>query len=132
MLIQLPIILAFFSMLRDPVKYVFKDPSVYAAIAKNFLWIQNLELADTIMWGLPLVAALTTFVQSKVMMANTPSDPQTASTQKMMNLMLPLMIFWSAKSFPAGLALYWVVSNLFQIGQSLLTNMSIKKDKEAN
>lgn len=47
-----------------------------------------------------------------------------------MNIFLPLMIFWAAKSFPAGLALYWVVGNIFQIVQQLITNRSLGKIKE--
>lgn len=130
LLIQFPIIIAFFNVLRDPVKFVFKDPKVYEMIAKNFFWISNLEQPDPIIWGLPLVAAITTYLQSQVMMSSMPSDPQAQSTQKMMNIFLPLMIFWTARSFPAGLALYWVVGNVFQIIQSLLTNRSLGKVKE--
>ncbi|NLW41177.1 MAG: membrane protein insertase YidC, partial [Tissierellia bacterium] len=84
LLIQFPILLAFFSVLRDPVRFVFKDPSVYEAINKGFLWLPNLEQPDPYIWGLPLIAALTTFLQSKVMSLNVESNPQTESTQRMM------------------------------------------------
>ena len=130
LLIQFPIIIAFFNVLRDPVTFVFKDPKVYEAISKNFFWISNLENPDPIIWGLPLLAAITTYLQSQVMMGNMPTDPQAQSTQKMMNIFLPLMIFWTARSFPAGLALYWVVGNIFQIIQTLLMNRSLGEVKE--
>lgn len=129
-LIQFPIIIAFFNVLRDPVAYVFKDPKIYETISKNFLWITNLEQPDPYMWGLPLLAAITTYIQSMLMTANVQVDPQAATTQKTMNIFLPLMIFWAAKSFPAGLALYWVVGNIFQIVQQLITNRSLGKIKE--
>ncbi len=83
------------------------------------------------MWGgLPLLAAITTYIQSMLMTANVQVDPQAAASQKIMNIFLPLMIFWAAKSFPAGLALYWVVGNIFQIVQQLITNRSLGKIKE--
>ncbi|NLV77371.1 MAG: YidC/Oxa1 family membrane protein insertase [Tissierellia bacterium] len=129
-LIQFPIIIAFFNVLRDPVTYVFKDPKIYETISKNFLWITNLEQPDPYMWGLPLLAAITTYIQSMLMTANVQVDPQAAASQKIMNIFLPLMIFWAAKSFPAGLALYWVVGNIFQIVQQLITNRSLGKIKE--
>ena len=130
LLIQFPIIIAFFSVLRDPVRFVFKDPSVYEAINKGFLWLPNLEQPDPYIWGLPLIAALTTFLQSKIMSLNVESNPQTESTQRMMNLFLPLMIFWAARSFASGISLYWVVGNLFQIVQQLVINRSLGKIKE--
>ncbi|MCF6461571.1 YidC/Oxa1 family membrane protein insertase [Clostridium sp. Cult3] len=130
LLIQFPIIIAFFSVLRDPITYVFKDPKVYEAISKNFLWITNLEQPDPYLWGLPLLAALTTYLQSMLMTANVQTDPQAQATQKTMNIFLPLMIFWAARSFAAGLALYWVIGNIFQIIQQLIINRSMGKIKE--
>lgn len=129
-LIQFPIIIAFFSVLRDPVTYVFKDPKIYEAINKNFLWISNLEQPDPYLWGLPLIAAITTYLQSMLMTANVQADPQTEASQKTMNIFLPLMIFWFARSFAAGLALYWVIGNIFQIIQQLISNRSLGKIKE--
>ncbi|HFL3828510.1 TPA: YidC/Oxa1 family membrane protein insertase [Clostridioides difficile] len=130
LLIQFPIIIAFFNVLRDPIKYVFKDPSVYAAINKTFLWIPNLEKPDPYLWGLPLLAGITTYLQSKLMTSNTQVDPQAESTQKMMNIFLPFMIFWAARSFASGLALYWVIGNIFQIIQLLIFNRSLGRIKE--
>lgn len=130
LLIQFPILIAFYNMMREPIKYVFKDPKIYDAIAKNFFWITNLEKPDPLLWGLPLLAGVTQYLVSHVMMSNMPEDPQMQSTQKMMNIFMPLMIFWMARSFPAGLALYWVAGNVFQIVQTLLTNRRLRKNKE--
>ncbi len=130
MLIQFPIIIAFFRVLREPITYVFKDPNVYAALNKSFLWIPNLEQPDPYLWGLPLLAGLTTFLQSKLMAGNAPVDSQVQSTQKTMNIVLPFMIFWAARSFAAGLSLYWVVGNIFQVIQLLISNRSLGKIKE--
>lgn len=130
LIVQMPIIFAFFTVFREPQLYAFSDPGLYEGMAKNFLWITNLENPDALLWGLPLLAAATTFLQSKTMNTGT-TDPQAQSTQKIMNYMLPLMIFWAARSFPAGLALYWVVSNTFTIVQQVITNKYFTKTKEA-
>lgn len=130
LLIQFPIIIAFFNVLRDPVRFVFKDPNIYDAISKSFLWIPNLEQPDPYLWGLPLLAALTTFLQSKIMTSNIEANPQVESSQKIMNIFLPVMIFMAARSFAAGIGVYWVVGNIFQIIQQLISNRSLGKIKE--
>lgn len=131
LLVQMPIIFAFFKVMREPAKFVFTTPGVYETINKTFLWIPNLENPDPYMWGLPLLAALTTFLQSKTMSAAT-TDPAQQSTQKMMNTFLPIMIFFAARGFAAGLALYWVLSNTFTIVQQMISNKSVSKAKGEN
>lgn len=132
LLIQMPIIIAFFRVLQDPVQYVFKNEVLYNEISKVFLWIPNLELADPFLWGLPLIAAVTTFIQSKMMNVQQADagNEQAQRTQKTMNYFFPIMIFWFSKSFPAGLALYWVMGNIFQIVQQYITNRSLVKVRE--
>lgn len=131
LIVQLPIILAFFKVMREPVTFAFKEPGFYEAMNKTFFWIKNLENPDPLMWGLPLLAAATTYLQSITMSAGV-TDPQAQSSMKMMNMFLPVMIFFAARGFPAGLALYWVISNIFSIVQQVISNRSIGKIKEEN
>ena len=61
---------------------------------------------------LPVLSALTTFIQSKMTM------PDTSTTQNQVMLYgMPLFIGYLSISFPTGLVLYWVVMNIMQIGQ---------------
>lgn len=129
LLIQMPIIFAFFAVFRDPARYAFTEPGFYEAMNKTFFWIKNLDNPDPYLWGLPLLAALTTYIQSAVM-APPNSDPQAQATQKTMSYFLPVMIFMASKGFAAGLALYWVISNIFTIVQQLISNRSLGKIKE--
>jgi YidC/Oxa1 family membrane protein insertase len=99
-------------------------------MAKNFLWITDLENPDIYLWGLPLLSAVTTYIQS-LTMGQGNKDPQAMATQRIMNYMLPVMIFMAARSFPAGLALYWVVSNIFTIVQQVISNRSTLSIKGA-
>lgn len=131
LIIQLPIILAFFKVMREPTLYAFKDVAFYEAMNKAFFWIPNLENPDPFLWGLPLLAAATTYLHSLTMSANT-TDPQAQSTAKTMNMIMPVMIFFAAKGFSAALAIYWVVGNIFSIGQQMISNRDVGKIKEEN
>lgn len=73
---------------------------------------------------LPLIAGLTTFLSTKFMSSNNNSDMNStaAQTQKSMNLVFPFITAFMAYTLPAGLGLYWITSNLFQMGQQFLIN----------
>ena len=47
-----------------------------------------------------------------------------------MNYVMPVMILVMAINLPSALSLYWVVSNAFQVGQTLLINNPFKIQKE--
>lgn len=68
---------------------------------------------------LPVLSALTTFIQSKqTMPADTGNNPQ----GKVMLYFMPLFIGYISFKFPAGLVLYWVVMNIMQIAQQAFLN----------
>ncbi|MDD2397691.1 MAG: YidC/Oxa1 family membrane protein insertase [Tissierellia bacterium] len=152
LLIQFPILIAFFYVIREPVKYVFEDQAFFDTINKTFLWIKDLGFAENHLFengvinglsmggmtlpfiggALPILAVITgitTYLTTK--MTSQPSiNEQQASTQKTMNMMMPVMIFVFSIQFPAGLALYWVVSNAFQLVQQYIVLNSSKNPKE--
>ena len=67
---------------------------------------------------LPVLTVATQIIVQR--MTTTPSsDPQQSAMNQMMMLM-PLMFGFFALQVPAGLALYWVTSNLLQLGQQYL------------
>lgn len=79
----------------------------------------------------PLLAGGSTWLQSKLMMkssaaSNDPKDPAMAMNRSMMYIM-PIMMGVMTITMPAGLGLYWTISNLFTIGQQLLLNKHFKK-----
>jgi len=130
LLIQFPIIIAMFNVLRNPVQFVFGDSAIFESINKGFLWIPDLGQPDPYIWGLPLLSGITTYLQSKTINAGAQSNSQLESTQNFMNIFITVMIFMAARSFPAGLALYWVVSNIIQIVQQLIIRRSLGNIKE--
>jgi len=82
----------------------------------NFLWF-DLAAPDPI-YLLPIIAGVTTFIQQKITMVGMDSNPQMATQMAMMLWLMPIMIVVFAINFPAALALYWVVGNLFMIVQT--------------
>ncbi len=71
---------------------------------------------------LPILAALATFIQlrmsqTKNAMTTTNSSDPTAQSMKMMQYVMPFITLFIGWTFPAGLALYWTVSSVFQAVQ---------------
>ena len=111
MLIQIPVFIALFNVLRSAVELRYA----------SFLWIADLSepeglFASWFPFGglniLPILMAVSTGLQS----AFTPSAGD-KSQQRMMMVFMPLMMLVMFYSFPSALSLYWFLSNLFSIVQ---------------
>ena len=111
MLIQIPVFIALFNVLRSAVELRYAP----------FLWIADLSepeglFASWFPFGglniLPILMAATTALQS----AFTPSAGD-KSQQKMMMIAMPAMMLVMFYSFPSALSLYWFLSNVFSIVQ---------------
>ena len=127
LLIQFPILIGLYNVLRQPVKYgVFANEAARAAADTGFLWIPSLSAPDKTLI-LAVLAGVTTFITQKLTM---PKDQQQGS-MKFMTYFMSIMMFWWGISFPAGLTLYWTVSNLYQLAQQYLV-MNPLKAKMAN
>ena len=81
-------------------------------IERFFLWL-NLGQPDNL-YILPVLVGGTMWLQQK-MMTMPSADPQQAQMNRMMQTMMPLMFAFFTISFPSGLALYWVISNVYSI-----------------
>ena len=103
LLIQMPILMGVYYCLYG---YSYSgDPT--------FLWLTSLSDTDPL-YVLPILSALTTYIQQKQTMANNGQDNQ---QMKIMSYMMPLFIGWISLNFPSGLVVYWVTMNLCQIAQ---------------
>jgi YidC/Oxa1 family membrane protein insertase len=124
MLIQLPIWIALYQAimralattpenLLDLAHRLYSWGVVNQAIplSSKFLWI---DLGSTNNIILAIIVGGTMWVQQK--MTQAPAvDPRQESTSRMMLMMMPLMFGFLTFMFPAGLALYWAVSNIIGI-----------------
>ncbi|MGN0135318.1 membrane protein insertase YidC [Anaerotignum sp.] len=80
---------------------------------------------------IPIAAGVTTYLQSKIMMMmnpqqNDPNNPAAAMSKSML-YMMPIMMGFFAISMPAGLGLYWTISNIFGIIQQVVLQKYYKK-----
>ena len=122
MIIQMPIIFGLFALLRRPLDYIASDSMIFAA-HESFLWIMDLSQPDK--WILPIAAGVATFISFTM----TQQQQQVSGAANQMNGMMkgmriifPIMIVWMGRTFPAGLALYWVIGQVVQIFFNLHLN----------
>lgn len=113
-LIQMPILIAMYHaiMRTDAIKQ-----------SGDFLWF-SLNSPDYI---LPIIAGAATFLQQKLMMSGNSAAAQNPQMVAML-YMMPIMITVFAFFFPAALALYWVVGNIFMVAQTLLIRRPMMKN----
>jgi YidC/Oxa1 family membrane protein insertase len=85
------------------------------------LWINDLSSPDILfrtngfeLHVLPIFMAASMFWQQRL----TPTDPR----QAMLTYLMPVMMLFFFYAFPAGLALYWTVTNLLGVAQQYLIN----------
>jgi YidC/Oxa1 family membrane protein insertase len=109
MLLTLPFLFAFYAMLGQAIEIR----------GEGFLgWITDLSRSDPL-YITPFLMGLTMFWQQRI----TPStaDP----TQQRVMMLMPVMITVTMLFAPAGLVIYWLVSNVWGIGQQYLTSYLI-------
>jgi YidC/Oxa1 family membrane protein insertase len=123
MLVQIPVFIALFNVLRSAVELRYAP----------FLWIADLSeperlFASWFPFGglnvLPVLMAVSTGLQS----AFTPSAGD-RNQQRMMMVFMPVMMLVMFYSFPSALSLYWFLSNLFSIGQMWLIRRKTAEKK---
>lgn len=123
MLIQMPIWIALYQAIIRVLavnpesflnlsRYLYEWPVVYSTMPldNQFLWM-NLANSD---FFLAILVGATMWAAQKMITPVT-SDPKQRSQAQMMTIMMPLMFTFLALSFPSGLALYWMVTNLITI-----------------
>jgi YidC/Oxa1 family membrane protein insertase len=110
MLLTMPVLIAFYALLSTAIEL---------RGAPFFGWIHDLSVHDPL-YIMPVLMGITMVWQQKLAPA-AGADP----TQQKMMMFMPIvftgMFLWA----PAGVAVYWFMSNLWAIGQQYLTNYLI-------
>jgi YidC/Oxa1 family membrane protein insertase len=111
MLVQLPLIYAFYKVLAVTIEMR----------GAHWLWISDLSQPEQLaIHILPLVMIVSQFIMQKM----TPNPGMDPSQAKMM-MFMPLMFGFLFYNFSSGLVLYWLTSNLVQIGQQWVMNRTM-------
>lgn len=126
-LVQFPIWIGLYQSInsilaRTPMELMALGKNAYtgfAAVANivplqsNFLWLNLAQPDPTPI--LPILVGGTMWLQQRMMTQPTGGDPQQASMTQTMQIMMPLMFGYFTTQFSAGLALYFVISNVVGI-----------------
>ncbi|MBE1277454.1 membrane protein insertase YidC [Enterovibrio baiacu] len=112
LILQMPIFIALYWALME---------SVELRHAPFMLWIQDLSAPDPY-YVLPLLMGASMFLIQK-MSPSTVTDPMQQKIMNFMPVMFTVFFLW----FPAGLVLYWLVSNIVTLIQQTLIYRALEK-----
>jgi YidC/Oxa1 family membrane protein insertase len=115
MLVQLPILWALYSLFAYAIE-LRQAPFVF--------WIKDLAAKDPT-YITPILMTASMVLQQR--MAPQVGDP----AQRRMFMLMPFIFGFMFMSFPSGLVLYWLVNNLFTIGQQMLTERMMSNSTPA-
>jgi YidC/Oxa1 family membrane protein insertase len=107
MLLPFPLLIAFYSLLTTAIEL---------RGAPFTLWIHDLTAPDPY-YVFPVIMGASQLWQQWIMPA-AGTDP----TQRKMMMIMPLVFMFIFISYPSGMALYFLVSNVWAIGQQYFTN----------
>lgn len=135
-LIQFPLIIGLYqsvvrAMAASPFELFRLERSIYPGLVNaaellplqnQFLWMDlgQPERVYLFGFGIPFLAILvvaSTYLQSKLIQPPTSGSDQGAMISKSMNIYMPILMGFMAYSLASGLALYFLVSNVFGIAQ---------------
>lgn len=129
-LIQFPILIALYqaitrSLAASPLQLIDLSQHLYKLPAGTLDWLPRpitlIPLDSQFAWLslaepdpyfiLPILVVVTTWLQQK-MLTPPSSDAQGAAMSRSMQITMPLFIGYISLTFPSGLSIYWVLSNI--------------------
>ena len=142
LLIQLPFLIAVFRVFRSDLNDSVLNlvyPFIHRPESINHIAFGFLNLSATHNIVLAVLGGAAQFWQAKMMMTKRPTikapesrdEDMAAIMNKQMLYIFPVMTAWFSYSFPAGLALYWLLLTLLGIAQQYYIFNEKKKDKVA-
>jgi YidC/Oxa1 family membrane protein insertase len=119
-LFQIPIFIALFFVLRD-----FEDEILPRFPEADLEWLGLISIIEPTRegWGPLLVAIYVVSQITSFLLSATTLQP----AQKALFIILPFVFVPFVLSFPAGLMIYWLTTNLWTTGQGIMTRRLIPK-----
>jgi YidC/Oxa1 family membrane protein insertase len=112
MLLQIPVFISLYWAIKGT---SYLDPATTNALKdSSFLWLKALGKPD------PTYILLIIYVVSQLVSTELMMTTQTDKQQKWIMRAMPVFFIVILRSFPSGLFLYWVTTNLWTIGQQLI------------
>ena len=113
--LQIPIFISLFFVLRDFEKEIFRQSG------GSLEWLSGLiNIVEPVRdgWGPVLIAV---YVASQLTSTYLMSTAMQSKAQRYMILVLPIVFLPFILSFPSGLMIYWLTTNLWTTGQGIVT-----------
>jgi YidC/Oxa1 family membrane protein insertase len=118
MLLQLPVFIALYYTLKHFDSNFHPGPNADLSFLH---FIPSISDATTAHWGGYVL--LVVYVGSQTLFMAATAD----KTQRTIFMLMPLVFVFVIAHFPAGLVLYWVTTNLWTVGQGLITRRLVAK-----
>lgn len=128
LLIQLPILIGIYQIFQV------KDIFAGSAAAAQFLWVSNIAAPDPY-FLMPIISGISQFISTKLITPKMSADdkaknPMSSDTTNIMMSAFTTFIAWK---LPAGLVLYWIMTNIVQLAiQFVLNRVYIEKPAKAD
>ena len=123
LLAQLPVFFALYFVLRHQHSFVHFDKAGHPLDDLSWLGLIKITEHATVGWGpLLIVIYVASQLASSYFMSTTADR-----TQRILLMVLPVVFVPFIIRFPTGLVLYWVTTNLWTVGQGLITRRLIPK-----
>jgi membrane protein insertase Oxa1/YidC/SpoIIIJ len=127
-LIQLPILIGLYGVIRNPTLYVFSEAE-YALVSKSFLWVKDLTISTFQTYAetgfsaatflsliIPLTAIIFTIIQQEQTSKNMPQQ----QGQKSMLILTIAMIGYMTLSYQQALGLYWALQTVIGVAMTVV------------
>ncbi len=126
-LFQIPVFISLFFVLRDFDDEVFPKYQAMGETVADLHWLNlvpDITAPANSHWSGYMLLALYAISQtlSTLLMSQTMDK-----TQRTLLLILPIAFLFVVLNFPSGLVLYWVTTNLWTVGQGLITRRLMPK-----
>ena len=138
LLIQMPVLFALFTLLRNLPQYFNDGTFSFFNILPDLTTTPSASFADGFMVALPalvclILFAVLTLIPQLYMSRN--QTGQQAQSMRMMAVVMTVMMLWMGWSLPVGVLLYYDVSSAWQVIQQIFVTQKViekaKADEEA-
>jgi YidC/Oxa1 family membrane protein insertase len=120
MLVQIPVFFALYFVLKNFTKHVTALPHEL-----GWLIVPNITAKVTVHWSGYVLLVL--YIGSQVGYAYFGTPPNIPRSQRILFMVVPFFILPFVSRFPVGLLLYWMTTNLWTVGQGIITRRMVPK-----
>lgn len=134
LLIQMPILLALFTLLRNLPTYFEGASFSFYGILPDLTTTPGAEWANGVAAAIPYLISLVLFAVLTLIPTLYQSRNQTgqqAQSMRMMSVVMAIMMLWLGWNLPAGVLLYYDVSTMWQVVQQVFITRRVMEKAKA-